>query len=79
MAWDFGSLWTHRVHTLYMYIRVLGLRQPLDTQSTYPVSDMEIASEKQDGMDPPCLRLIFRVIGELLPRQEHTDVEMVLT
>lgn len=40
---------------------------------------MEIASEKQDGMDPPCIRLIFHVIGELLPRQEHTDVGMVLT
>lgn len=28
---------------------------------------MEIASEKQDHMDLPYIRLIFRVIGELLP------------
>lgn len=67
MAWGFGSIWTHRVHTLCIYIHVLGLQQPLDTQSTYPVSDMEIASEKQDRMDLPCIKLIFRVIGEPLP------------
>lgn len=53
----------HGVRTLCMYIHVLGLLQPLDPQSTYPVPDLEIASEKQDNTDLSCIRLIDSVTG----------------